>query len=369
MAYTEKEAKELVIEAGKKLLEAGLIARTWGNISARISDTQFVITPSGRDYESLTPDEIVVVNIEDCSYTGRIKPSSEKGVHAAAYRFQKNVNFVIHTHQIYASAVSILGIDLKVGQEWKNLLGSLVPCAEYGLSATKKLTDAVSRMIQSNPDSRAILMRNHGTLCMGTTQEEAFLVAKALEEVSKNEYQISCNEPLLSDKQEITEFSIRENDKVVFTKGSKVTRFQLDAIPSDLPKEALLHVDIYKKTESNCIFHATTPYIEKMSALNQKVAAYIDDMAQIAGVDVRCAHNEKQVINKLRNRNAVLVKESGALCIGSCESDVKATAFVLEKGCVAAYLATKKSAKPVNRFDALKERIFYVKSYSKLREQ
>ena len=58
MAYEIAEAKRLVIEAGKRLLETGLIARTWGNVSARISDTQFVITPSGRSYENLTPDEI-----------------------------------------------------------------------------------------------------------------------------------------------------------------------------------------------------------------------------------------------------------------------------------------------------------------------
>ena len=52
------EAKKIVVEAGKKLVETGLIARTWGNVSCRISDTQFVITPSGRDYISLTPDEL-----------------------------------------------------------------------------------------------------------------------------------------------------------------------------------------------------------------------------------------------------------------------------------------------------------------------
>ena len=56
MAYELEEAKKLVVAAGKKLVESGLIARTWGNVSARISDTQFVITPSGRAYETLTPE-------------------------------------------------------------------------------------------------------------------------------------------------------------------------------------------------------------------------------------------------------------------------------------------------------------------------
>ncbi|MBR5016026.1 MAG: class II aldolase/adducin family protein, partial [Clostridia bacterium] len=99
MAYKINEAKALVIDAGKELLESGLIARTWGNVSARISDTQFVITPSGKAYETLTPEDIVTVNIADCSYEGDIKPSSEKGVHAEAYRLRPDVDFIIHTHQ------------------------------------------------------------------------------------------------------------------------------------------------------------------------------------------------------------------------------------------------------------------------------
>ena len=75
MIYSIQEAKEFVIKAGLELSEAGLVARTWGNISARISDHQFAITPSGRAYDTLTPDDIVIVNIEDGSYEGSVKPS------------------------------------------------------------------------------------------------------------------------------------------------------------------------------------------------------------------------------------------------------------------------------------------------------
>ena len=67
--YTTEEAKRLVIEAGHRLVSAGLIARTWGNISARISDTQFVITPSGMAYEDLTPDKIVTASVNGISLT------------------------------------------------------------------------------------------------------------------------------------------------------------------------------------------------------------------------------------------------------------------------------------------------------------
>ncbi len=80
-----EEGKKAVIEAGHRLLETGLIARTWGNVSARISDTQFVITPSGRTYDTLTPDDIVVVNIDYCNYEVENKPSREKVIHYDEY--------------------------------------------------------------------------------------------------------------------------------------------------------------------------------------------------------------------------------------------------------------------------------------------
>jgi len=145
MAYSEEEGKRLVIEAGHRLVEAGLIARTWGNISARISDTEFVITPSGMAYDALTPDKIVKVKIEDCSYEGEIKPSSEKGVHAEGYRLRPDVNFIVHTHQLLATAVSVTGETIAEANtpgyeaNYAKILGDYVANAEYAISSTKKL--------------------------------------------------------------------------------------------------------------------------------------------------------------------------------------------------------------------------------------
>ena len=72
--YSREEAAKMIIESGLMLVERGLIARTWGNISARVSDTEFMITPSGMAYDKLTPEMIVTCKIEDCSYEGDIKP-------------------------------------------------------------------------------------------------------------------------------------------------------------------------------------------------------------------------------------------------------------------------------------------------------
>ena len=106
MYYSETEARSLVIEAGRRLAENKLISRTWGNVSARISKDEFIITPSGRAYETLSPADLVKVRVSDCSYSGNIKPSSEKGVHASAYALRQHSGFIIHTHQFYASVVA-----------------------------------------------------------------------------------------------------------------------------------------------------------------------------------------------------------------------------------------------------------------------
>ena len=188
MAIEKRKAQELVVKAGLELMESGLIARTWGNVSARVSDNVFVITPSGIPYEKLTPDDIVEVTIDDCSYDENgLKPSSEKGVHAAAYKHHPDVDFVIHTHQIYASALSITGKDLTVSGDAKAVLGAVVPNAEYGMPSTGKLKDAVDTAISENPASKAILMRHHGTVCLGTDYDDAFRVVNTLEDFCKEQ--------------------------------------------------------------------------------------------------------------------------------------------------------------------------------------
>lgn len=189
MAYEVEEAKKLVIEAGLRLLSEGLIVRTWGNISARISDTQFVITPSGRGYTDLTPDDIVVVDIKKCIYEGDIKPSSECGIHADVFAKRPEVNFIIHTHQVYASAVSILGQDIELSEEEKTFLGERIPCATYGMSSTPKLRKQVKKCLKKATGCSSMLLRNHGVLCMGTDFENAFEISSVMEQVCKYNYE------------------------------------------------------------------------------------------------------------------------------------------------------------------------------------
>ena len=97
MEMEREEAAVLVCEYGRKLLNRGLVIGTWGNLSIRTDDGFMVITPSGADYETLTPKDLAVVNLKTGEQEGG-KPSSEKPLHWAVYMDRPNAGAVIHTH-------------------------------------------------------------------------------------------------------------------------------------------------------------------------------------------------------------------------------------------------------------------------------
>ncbi len=413
MAYLVEEAKKLVIEAGLRLQKEGLIVRTWGNISARVSDTQFVITPSGKGYERLTPDDIVLVDIKKCTYEGDIKPSSECGIHADVFAMRPEVNFVIHTHQTYASVVSIVGEDIELSEEEKQFLGEKIPCAAYGMSSSKPLRKQVKKTLKKTSGCNSMLLRNHGVLCMGTDFENAFEISSCLEQICKYKYdtftkdfdRIDVNDSLdmgevdqtmqpddVADEADLKEggfidygHSSIEGKEITLFLGDEEYKYSLgDKKPlgkglfkRKLNKVAALHSKIYEDRNIGCIYHVTLPNIVDVSIKSKGFDAYIDDMAQIVGESVKRVgkigkkphfESPSAIAKGLKNSSAVLVAGQGAICIGGNESDVEATAYVLEKGCMAAKLALcHPEAKTVPGRIAKKERKFYTETYSKLK--
>lgn len=360
MAYELQEARKLVIKAGLELLSSGLIARTWGNISARISDTQFVITPSGLAYEDLTPEKIVITNVSDCSYQGRLKPSSEKWIHADAYRLRPDVNFVIHTHQNYASALSILGetiSEIPMEGNLRSILGPEIPTAGYGLNGSQELSRNVIRAIEEHPSSAALLMSNHGAECMGTDYAGAFAIAHALEDVAKSRYRSMLQESdllrsILPTKEEMDAVDLCSSDLSGYYRV-------VDPRPYSMPAAAF----------------SSAPFTAAASRLQiSELFPYIDDQAQMIGTSLRVIPqdaDDQMVQNALQERNAVLVREKGAICTGDSPEDVNAAVMVLEKGCRAALLAMaagdSRKIPPLHPEHAAADRSSYVNSYSKLK--
>lgn len=372
-----QKAREAVIEAGKKLVETGLIARTWGNVSVRVSADEFLITPTGRAYDSLTPEDIVAVNIADLSYTGPIKPSSEKGVHAEVYKLKPEANFVIHTHQANASVASALGRGVDVpGESARRLIGERVELAAYGLPGTKKLRRGVADALRRS-GGKAVLMAHHGALCFGACPEEAFAVALALEEECMRVL-AAVGEPgplgaeLLSSRRLGGAFALRVDGNEI-TVGLATGRALDSAVP--LPPEAQLHRAIYNaRADVNVILCSVLPHIVAASKLGITIKPLLDDFAQLIGNsavnatwDAGRAGSAQKIVRALRGRNAVLVAGSGALCCADNDADAAAVEMVLDKGCKA-FLSARANGKvsPIAPFECALMRFVYRNKYSKM---
>lgn len=347
------EAAELVVRAGRRLVESGLVARTWGNVSCRLDAESFAITPSGRDYMSLSPEDIVRVKIFDGSYTGNIKPSSEKGIHAAAYRLRPDISFVIHTHQEKASAVSASAVDSVDGE---------VPCAAYALPGTKKLLRNVCYEISCS-DGNTVIMKNHGALCLGRDYEEAFTSASRLEAacmsfISRQYMKVSGNTDF--DEGQLLSYSVSRL-------GGRCGGGIPEAVP--MPLEASLYGAIYgSRNGTNCLINAVDPYIASASCLEGEIRPMLDDFAQIVGTYMRIVDNDPgQIKNALRHSSAVLIRKHGALCCGATKADAAAVAMIVEKNCRAVLTAALfGEVKPLNHLECILMRQVYLKKYSKL---
>ncbi len=383
----EEQAKQIVVNAGLKLVECGLIARTWGNVSSRVAKDAFVITPSGRAYETLRPEEIVRCRVEDCSYEGEIKPSSEKRLHALLYRIHPEVNFVIHTHQKYASILSASGLSSFTVKGYP-LLGDKVNIAEYGLPGTAKLCKGVEKATR-NSSSHAIIMAHHGAVCFGKDYEETLECAKQLEEAClqliMGEYITRSGEKTF-DEERLYQYFVKgitgknlELPKNLFvTQGSHRTQdgflykgFEAKeyAFTDPMPLEVELHRRIYeKRPDINYIDQDQDMALVALSMTSHRLKPLLDDFAQLVGTSARCAKTMTPggVEEGLRGRYGVLLPGAGAICCATNEADLQAVHIVMEKNArtqIGAWLLG--GGKALSSFDCMLMNFVYKKSYAK----
>ena len=344
------KAKDTVILAGKELVKRGLIARTWGNVSQRVDENTMVITPSGKEYLSLKREDIVAVNINTLEYEGKIKPSSEKGVHAACYK-DKYVNFVIHTHQEYASIISSCGLEyIDVDKKYNYLAGKIV-CAPYGLPSTKKLTEGIAGVLPSVEGS-CIIMKNHGALCFGEDFEQTFEAANQLEEACKEHIKNKYVD--IEDKEYIGDHSL--GDFIL-------SKYQF------LPKP-LLGEQVHMKLDDNMLVASSSEAIA-LSYIGEPLHPMVDDFAQIVGTKMKTVENDEAAIrNALKKADAVFVKGCGAVCRGDNADDAKAVKMIVEKNCkcfIGAKLYGR--AKPISPLESRLMRTVYKMKYSKQKDK
>ncbi|AQS59445.1 class II aldolase/adducin family protein [Desulforamulus ferrireducens] len=207
MSLTIQEARQQVAELGKKMLAGGLVAGTWGNISARVPQSDVVvITPSGMDYTKLRPSDIVVLDLTGKVLEGEHKPSSEAPLHLAIYRSRSDVAGVVHTHSEAATAFAVVREPIPpVVEDAAMLVGGAVAVAEYALPGTEELAKNV---VTALGNRYAVLMANHGLVGVGRHVEEAFTVCQVVEKAAKI-YALARNlgEPQIIPEQDVLTLS------------------------------------------------------------------------------------------------------------------------------------------------------------------
>ena len=166
-----------------ELPKNNLVAWTSGNVSARDPESGLVvIKPSGLKYSELSPDNMIVVDLEGDIVEGNLKPSSDTASHLYIYRARPDVNGIVHTHSRYATAFAALGKPIPVyltaqGDEF----GGPIPCGGFALIGGEEIGQVV---VESIGTSAAVLLKNHGVFTVGKNAEAAIKAAVMVEDVA-----------------------------------------------------------------------------------------------------------------------------------------------------------------------------------------
>ena len=189
MMVSEYEIKKQICEIGQRIYNKGMVAANDGNISVKISENEFLCTPTGVSKGFMTPEFICKVdrNGKVIQANKGFKPSSEIKMHMRVYKERPDVNSVVHAHPMYATSFAIAGIPLTepIMPEAVIALGC-VPIAEYGTPSTEEIPDAVSKYVQHYD---AVLLENHGALSYSDSLINAYYKMESLEFYAQLLYQ------------------------------------------------------------------------------------------------------------------------------------------------------------------------------------
>jgi ribulose-5-phosphate 4-epimerase/fuculose-1-phosphate aldolase len=163
--------KNEVVEICHHLVEQGYLKTTEGNVSLRVpGQAALAITPSSYDYMKMQPENICVLDFELKVLEGEMKPSIESGMHAAVYANRPDVHAIIHTHQVFASALALVNAPIPaLFDEQVRFLGRSVEIIPYAPSGTSFLKRNVRAKIRSG--ANAYILQNHGVLVLGGDAE------------------------------------------------------------------------------------------------------------------------------------------------------------------------------------------------------
>ena len=181
---TFQEEREAVCRVGKLLYDRGYVAANDGNISVRVGEGRLLITPSGVSKGRMTPDMLLVTDLDGTVIEGNRHPSSEGKMHLEVYRGRPDVNAVVHAHPPVSTAFAVCrrGLETSYLSELVAGLGQ-VPCTpSFAMLSTEEVPQSVRPYLA---DHNALLLANHGALAWGGDLWEAFDRLETVEHTAK----------------------------------------------------------------------------------------------------------------------------------------------------------------------------------------
>lgn len=175
---TDEQIRQQLVEIGRRMYEKSFVAANDGNLSYRLADDHILTTPTGVSKGFMSPDDMVVVDIDGTVRSGG-KPSTELQMHLFFYRERPEVHAVVHAHPIYSTGFATAGLSLEqcVSPEIIATLGS-IPLARYGTPSTKELPETLRTHVH-NAD--AFLLANHGVVAVGRDLYDAYYKLERIE--------------------------------------------------------------------------------------------------------------------------------------------------------------------------------------------
>jgi len=175
---SKDEIKEAIVAAAKDLDAVGLVLHSSGNVSARYGENVF-ITASGVPYSRMTTEHVIEVDMEGNPLEGELMPSIEKGMHLGLFQARQDVQAVIHSHPVFATAFAAARKPIPAFlDEMAVYVGGTVEVCEWALSGSHDLAEAA---VETVGQKAAALLANHGMIACGVDIEEALHVTKLVE--------------------------------------------------------------------------------------------------------------------------------------------------------------------------------------------
>ena len=177
------DIRQRVVEVGQQMERAGLVVGTAGNVSARLPDGTVCLSPSSVPYGDITSEGLAVLDLDGGHVEGSGTPSTEKAMHLACYRTFAEVGGVVHCHPPHASMFAVAHQPIPAAiEEVIIYIGGDVPVADYATTGTDELAEEVVRHLG---DRGAVLMANHGLLCVGKSADDALHTALVVEHTAR----------------------------------------------------------------------------------------------------------------------------------------------------------------------------------------